>query len=98
MSVSVAARLVEPARGLLGHYSKDDSDDNDSDDDDDDDCLLHRRSSVGGYKSNDVDATHEQTSNYNGENNDDYFSDLGDTMSLTDAAVSKFSFVVCLTH
>jgi hypothetical protein len=48
---------------------------------------------VGGYKLNDVAATDKQTSNINEENNADYFSNLGDTISLTDEAVSKYSFI-----
>ena len=55
--------------GTWGGYSKDDSDD--------DDGLSHCRSSVGVYKLNEVAATDEHTSNYNGQK-DDNLSNFGE--------------------
>ncbi len=97
LSVSIDACLVEPARRSLGRYSKDESDNNDSNDNAND-GLSWLRSSVGGYKSNDIAATDKHTRKCNGENNDDYCSNIGDAMSLTNAAVRNFSFIERLAY
>ena len=77
----------------------DDSNDGTNDEDNNNgDGLSHHRSGVGVHKLNDDVATDKQTSNYNREKDDDYFSNIGNTMSLTDAAVSKFSFIERLTY
>jgi hypothetical protein len=87
-TIAVAC-LVDPSR--QGSYADEDSTDND------DDNMPPRRSSGAGiYKSN-YDVTDDLTNNCDGQEHDDLH-DFDDHISMTDAEVSKFTFIERLAH
>jgi hypothetical protein len=87
---------IDIARSLVDPLCQGSSADKDSTDNNDENVLPHCSSGAGVYKSN-YDVTDDLTNNCDGQEHDD-LRDFDGHISMTEAEVSKFTFIERLVH